>query len=92
MYYWLGDTLELRGSHQDADTALLRALELNRATSDTEQKARILRDLISAAEGLKRSADIDKWFAALSQTGQAAAWDWTEQAEFDGPAWPTSIL
>lgn len=81
MYYWLGDTLEMRDSHQDADTALRRALELNRATSDTEQQARILRDLVMAAEGLKRPADIDKWFASLSQTGQATVWDWTQQAK-----------
>jgi tetratricopeptide (TPR) repeat protein len=80
MYYWLGDTLEMRDSHQDADTALRRALEMNHATPDAEQQARILRDLISVAERLSRPADIDKWFSSLSQTGQASAWDWTQQA------------
>ncbi len=80
MYYWLGDTLEMRGSHQDADTALRRALELNRASSDTERQTRILRDLVSVAEGLKRPDDIDKWFSTLSQTGQAGIGDWEKQA------------
>jgi tetratricopeptide (TPR) repeat protein len=80
MYYWLGDTLEMRSSHQDADAALRRALDLNRATSDTEQQARILRGLVTVAEGLKRPADIDKWFASLAQTGQSTVWDWTQQA------------
>lgn len=65
MYYWLGNTLEMRGSHQDADTALRRALELNRATSDPEQQVRILRDLVTVAEKLKRPADVDKWFSSL---------------------------
>jgi tetratricopeptide (TPR) repeat protein len=81
MYYWLGDTLEMRDSHQDADIALRRALELNRASPDAEQQARILRDLISAAEGLNRPPDIDKWFSSLSQTGQAGMWDWTQRAK-----------
>jgi tetratricopeptide (TPR) repeat protein len=80
MYYWLGDTLEMRGSHQEADTALRRALDLNRLASDAAQQARILRDLISVAAELKRTADIDKWFASLAQTGQANVWDWTQQA------------
>ncbi len=80
MYFWLGDTLEMRGAHQDANVTLLRALELSRATPDTEQQARILRDLVSVAEQLKRTTDIDKWFSALTQTGQASAWDWTQQA------------
>jgi tetratricopeptide (TPR) repeat protein len=80
MYYWLGATLEMRGLHQDADTALRHALELNRADSNAEQQARILRDLVSVADQLKRSADIDKWFSLLSQAGAANAWDWTQQA------------
>jgi tetratricopeptide (TPR) repeat protein len=80
MYYWLGDTLEMRGSHQDADTALRHALELNRASADAEQQARILRDLISVAESLNRPPDIDRWFSSLSQTGQVSWWDWTRQA------------
>lgn len=80
MYYWLGDTLEIRGSHQDADTALKRALELNRVTSDTEQRARILRGLISAAKGLNWPTAIGIWFSSLSETGQASWLDWKEQA------------
>jgi tetratricopeptide (TPR) repeat protein len=81
MYFWLGDTLEMRGFHPDADTALRRALELNRATSDAEQQAGILRDLIGVAAGLNRPADIDKWFSALSRTGKANWWDWKQQAQ-----------
>jgi hypothetical protein len=81
MNYWLGDTPEARGSHQDADAALKRALELSRATSDTEQQARILRDLISTAGSLNWPTEIDKWFLTLSQTGQANRWDWAQQAE-----------
>jgi tetratricopeptide (TPR) repeat protein len=81
MYFWLGDILEMRGSNQDADAALRRALEMNRATSDAEQQARILRDLISVTVQLNRPADIDKWFASLAQTGQASCWDWRQQAQ-----------
>jgi tetratricopeptide (TPR) repeat protein len=80
MYYWLGDTLAMRRSSQDADAALRRALELNRPTADTEQQGRILRDLVTVAVDLKKAADVDKWFAALSQTGQANMWDWEQQA------------
>jgi tetratricopeptide (TPR) repeat protein len=53
---------------------------LNRVSSDAEQQARILRDLISVAESLNRPPDIDKWFSSLSQAGQANWWDWTERA------------
>ena len=81
MYYWLGDTIEMRGSHQEADIQLRRALELNRKTSDNGQQARILRDLITVADGLKRPADIDKWFSLLSQSGEANVWDWTQQGK-----------
>jgi tetratricopeptide (TPR) repeat protein len=81
MYYWLGDSLEMRDLHQDADAALRRALELSRATAGDGQQAGILRDLITVSEGLKRPADIDKWFSSLSQIGQANAWDWTKQAK-----------
>jgi tetratricopeptide (TPR) repeat protein len=80
MYSWLGDALEMLGSHQDADTALRRALELNGATPDAEERARILRDLISVAEGLKQPWDVDEWFSSLAQTGRASMWDWTQQA------------
>jgi tetratricopeptide (TPR) repeat protein len=80
MYYWLGDSLEMRDLHQDADAALRRALDLSRTASDKEQQANILRDLIVVAAGLKQPADIDKWFLSLSQTGQATALDWTQQA------------
>lgn len=81
MYYWLGDILEMRSSHQEADIALRRALELNRTTSDAELQASILRDLVSVAVGLNRPADIDKWFSSLSQTGKTTYWDWTQQAK-----------
>jgi tetratricopeptide (TPR) repeat protein len=80
VYYWLGDTLEARDSHQDAYTALIRALELNRAAPDTEQQARILRDLIATAGSLNLPTEIDKLFSTLSQTGQAGRWDWAQQA------------
>jgi tetratricopeptide (TPR) repeat protein len=80
MFFWLGDTLEMRGSHQDSDAALRRALDLNRATSDTEQQARILRDLITVSAALQRQAETDKWFSSLSQIGGAQWWDWKQQA------------
>ena len=81
MYFWLGDALEMRDSHQEADAALRRALELNRTNSDAEQRARILRDLLSVSCGLKRSSDTDQWFSALAKTGQASMWDWEGQAQ-----------
>lgn len=80
MYYWLGDTLGVLGSYKDADTALRRALELNRTVAGAGQQALILRDLVTVAENLNRPADIDKWFSSLSQTGQASIWDWQKQA------------
>lgn len=96
LYYTLGDILEMRESHLEADTALRRALELNQRTPNTEKQADILRDLISAADALKRPTDADKWFAALTQGGSASAFDWQGQAgrldrgsRFNeaGPAW-----
>jgi hypothetical protein len=80
MYFWLGDTLEMRSLHQDADSALRRALELSRTTSATAEQPRILRDLISTAASLNWPTEIDKWFSALSQTGQTSRWDWAQQA------------
>ena len=81
LYYTLGDILEMRESHLEADTALRRALDLNQRHPDAEKQAYILRDLISAADGLKRPSDVDKWFAALTQAGSASAFDWQGQAK-----------
>jgi tetratricopeptide (TPR) repeat protein len=80
MYYWLGDTLAMRESLEGADSALRRALELNRATPDAALQADILRDLVNVAGWLKRPADADKWFSSLVQTGQAGWWDWRDRA------------
>jgi S1-C subfamily serine protease len=80
MYYWLGDTLEQRGAHLEADSGLRKALELNRTPANIETQARILRDLIVVADNLQKPNDVDKWFAALAQTGQASVWDWSQQA------------
>ncbi|MEO8597328.1 MAG: tetratricopeptide repeat-containing serine protease family protein [Candidatus Solibacter sp.] len=81
MFYWLGDGLEMRNLHQPADIALRRALELNRATSDANQQGLILRNLISAAVGLKHADDIDHWFSSLVTLGEASQWDWGRQAQ-----------
>jgi S1-C subfamily serine protease/tetratricopeptide (TPR) repeat protein len=83
VYYTLGDILEDQNKHSDANSALLRALDLNQKapTQDAAQRARILRDLINAAEALGRPADRDNWFNALVATDQALPWDWEGQAK-----------
>jgi len=80
LYYTLGDILEMQQSHTEADTVLRRALELNQKTQNTEERYNILRDLIGAADGLKRPTDVDKWFEALTKTGNASGFDWEGQA------------
>jgi tetratricopeptide (TPR) repeat protein len=80
LYFTLGDILEMRESHLEADTTLRRALELNLGAPNPEHQVDILRDLISAADGLKRPTDADKWFTALTQTGNASFFDWEGHA------------
>jgi tetratricopeptide (TPR) repeat protein len=81
LYSWLGDTLEMLGSHQEAESVLRRALELSRLSPDTAEQAQILRDLVVAAQELKKPTEADKWFNSLAETGHASWWDWTQQAK-----------
>jgi tetratricopeptide (TPR) repeat protein len=80
MYFWLGDALEMGGSYQEADTALNKALDLNRIKPDDGEKANIVRDLIASASALNRTNVVDGWFNILVQTGFATSSDWEAQA------------
>ena len=80
MYYTLGDILAMRASYAEADPALRRALDLNRANPNPNLQASIIRDLITVAVATKRPIDADKWFGALVESGAANEFDWRGQA------------
>lgn len=76
MHYHLGEVLEERGSHLEAEASFRRALDLGKTTGAVELQANTFRGLVRTAHAQGKQTESDTWFKSLVETGEATAWDW----------------